>query len=220
MGKTNQERSTANHTTKNHNESYFWSFELDGLCHRSCICPNELNTEGMNMNNNSIEAERNNLDQLTEDYGQYGELVKDEHDRQLVGGDVNYSGFVPNSCANIVRLNMLTSNYLRKQTDLDSLEIETNEKMDEIVNILTDNGRKEKIDLKSLLNYLIKIHQPVLNESLEHGLDQIPQTMVSQDDLRKFIHQMYHFHAIFGLRHAHGIPEIIYQKEKLADCNP
>merc|ERR1711879_1137629 len=134
--------------------------------------------------------------------GQYGELVKDEHDRQLVGGDVNYSGFVPNSCANIVRLNMLTRNYLRKQTDLDSLERETNEKMDEIVNIL------------------IKIHQPVLNESLEHGLDQIPQTMVSQDDLRKFIHQMYHFHAIFGLRHAHGIPEIIYQKEKLADCNP
>merc|ERR1711879_925878 len=117
------------------------------------------NTEGMNMNNNSIEAERNNLDQLTEDYGQYGELVKDEHDRQLVGGDVNYSGFVPNSCANIVRLNMLTRNYLRKQTDLDSLERET----------------KEKIDLKSLLNYLIKIHQPVLNESLEHGLDQIPQ---------------------------------------------
>merc|ERR1711879_303921 len=93
----------------------------------------------------------------------------------------------------------------------------TNEKMDEIVNILTDNGRKEEIDLKSLLNYLIKIHQPVLNESLEHGLDRIPQTMVSQDDLRKFIHQMYHFHAIFGLRHAHGIPEIIYQKEQLAN---
>merc|ERR1711879_635024 len=178
------------------------------------------NTEGMNMNNNSIEAERNNLDQLTEDYGQYGELVKDEHDRQLVGGDVNYSGFVPNSCANIVRLNMLTRNYLRKQTDLDSLERETNEKMDEIVNILTDNGRKEKIDLKSLLNYLIKIHQPVLNESLEHGLDQIPQTMVSQDDLRKFIHQMYHFHAIFGLRHAQGIPESSTRRRSLPTATP